>query len=147
VQCEFADLSAGNAARLDGLDGPATVDDEADAGNEGRIGGQQKPDGGQTVLHRMPSGRAARPGPAEGYHRGFADLVGAQRGAEVTQPGFGSRDADGRQRMIHELRSPAERLDRIIVVSHQEDFTDRTLFPAECVLRKEGTRTTVEKVS
>lgn len=147
MQCEFADLSTGNAARLDGLDGPAAVDDEVDAGDEGRVGGQQEPDGAQTVLQRMPSGRAAAPGPAEGYHRGFAHLVGAQRGVEVTQPGFGSLDADGRQRMIHELRSLAERLDRIIVVSHHEDFTDRTLFPAECVLRKEGTRTTVEKVS
>lgn len=65
----------------------------------------------------------------------------------IIDEGFGSLDAEGRQRMIHELRSLAEYLDRIIVVSHQEDFADRTLFPAEYVLRKEGTRTTVEKVS
>jgi DNA repair exonuclease SbcCD ATPase subunit len=65
----------------------------------------------------------------------------------IIDEGFGSLDADGRQRMIHELRSLAEHLDRIIVVSHQEDFADRTLFPAEYVLRKDGTRTTVEKVS
>jgi DNA repair exonuclease SbcCD ATPase subunit len=65
----------------------------------------------------------------------------------IIDEGFGSLDADGRQRMIHELRALAEHLDRIIVVSHQEDFADRTLFPAEYVLRKDGTRTTVEKVS
>ena len=65
----------------------------------------------------------------------------------IIDEGFGSLDADGRQRMIHELRSLAEHLDRLIVVSHQEDFADRTLFPAEYVLRKDGTRTTVEKVS
>jgi DNA repair exonuclease SbcCD ATPase subunit len=64
----------------------------------------------------------------------------------IIDEGFGSLDADGRQRMIHELRALAEHLDRIIVVSHQEDFADRTLFPAEFVLRKDGTRTTVEKV-
>jgi exonuclease SbcC len=65
----------------------------------------------------------------------------------IIDEGFGSLDADGRQRMIHELRSLAEHLDRIIVVSHQEDFADRTLFPAEYILRKDGTRTMVEKVS
>ena len=64
----------------------------------------------------------------------------------IIDEGFGSLDADGRQRMIHELRTLAEHLDRVIVVSHQEDFSDRTLFPAEYVLRKDGTRTTVEKV-
>jgi len=48
--------------------------------------------------------------------------------------------------MINELRALAEHLDRIIVVSHQEGFADRTLFPTEYVLRKDGTRTMVEKV-
>jgi exonuclease SbcC len=64
----------------------------------------------------------------------------------IIDEGFGSLDADGRQRMIHELRILAEHLDRVIVVSHQEDFADRTLFPAEFVLRKDGTRTTVARV-
>jgi exonuclease SbcC len=64
----------------------------------------------------------------------------------IIDEGFGSLDTDGRQRMIHELRTLAEHLDRIIVVSHQEDFADRTLFPAEYVLRKDGTRTTVARV-
>jgi DNA repair protein SbcC/Rad50 len=64
----------------------------------------------------------------------------------IIDEGFGSLDADGRQRMIDELRALAEHLDRIIVVSHQEDFEDRTLFPTGFVLRKSGTRTTVERV-
>lgn len=64
----------------------------------------------------------------------------------IIDEGFGSLDADGRQRMIEELRALSEHLDRIIVVSHQDDFTDRTLFPSGFVLRKEGTRTTVERV-
>jgi exonuclease SbcC len=64
----------------------------------------------------------------------------------IIDEGFGSLDADGRQRMIEELRALAEHLDRIIVVSHQEDFMDRTLFPTGFVLRKEGTETVVERV-
>jgi DNA repair exonuclease SbcCD ATPase subunit len=64
----------------------------------------------------------------------------------IIDEGFGSLDVDGRQRMIEELRALAEHLDRIIVVSHQEDFTDRTLFPTGFVLRKEGTQTVVERV-
>ncbi len=64
----------------------------------------------------------------------------------IIDEGFGSLDAEGRQRMIDELRALSEHLDRIIIVSHQEDFEDRTLFPNGFVLRKEGTRTTVERV-
>lgn len=64
----------------------------------------------------------------------------------IIDEGFGSLDADGRQRMIEELRALSDHLDRIIVVSHQEDFSDRTLFPNGFVLRKDGTRTVVERV-
>jgi DNA repair exonuclease SbcCD ATPase subunit len=64
----------------------------------------------------------------------------------VIDEGFGSLDSEGRQRMIEELRALSEHLDRIIVVSHQDDFTDRTLFPHGFLLTKEGTRTLVERV-
>jgi len=64
----------------------------------------------------------------------------------IIDEGFGSLDVDGRHRMIEELRALAEHLDRVIVVSHQDDFTDRTLFPTGFVLRKEGTQTMVERV-
>lgn len=64
----------------------------------------------------------------------------------IIDEGFGSLDADGRQRMIEELRALSEHLERIIVVSHQEDFSDRTLFPNGFLLRKDGTKTVVERV-
>jgi DNA repair exonuclease SbcCD ATPase subunit len=66
--------------------------------------------------------------------------------ALIVDEGFGSLDTDGRQRMIHELRTLAEHLDRIIVVSHHEDFSDRTLFPNGYLLRKSGARTLVDRV-
>ena len=43
-------------------------------------------------------------------------------------------------------RALAEHLDRIIVVSHHEDFSDRTLFPNGYLLRKSGARTLVDRV-
>jgi DNA repair protein SbcC/Rad50 len=66
--------------------------------------------------------------------------------ALIIDEGFGSLDTDGRQRMIHELRALAEHLDRIIVVSHHEDFANQTLFPNGYLLRKHGTRTIVDRV-
>jgi exonuclease SbcC len=66
--------------------------------------------------------------------------------ALIIDEGFGSLDTDGRQRIIHELRALAEHLDRIIVVSHHEDFANQTLFPNGYLLRKHGTRTIVERV-
>jgi exonuclease SbcC len=66
--------------------------------------------------------------------------------ALIIDEGFGSLDTEGRQRMIHELRTLAEHLDRIIVVSHHEDFADRTLFPNGYLLRKQEARTIVDRV-
>jgi exonuclease SbcC len=66
--------------------------------------------------------------------------------ALIIDEGFGSLDTEGRQRMIHELRTLAEQLDRIIVVSHHEDFADRTLFPNGYLLQKRGARTIVDRV-
>jgi exonuclease SbcC len=63
----------------------------------------------------------------------------------IIDEGFGSLDAQGRQEMIEELRNLSQLMDRIIVVSHQEDFQDRTLFPTGFILRKEGQRSTVER--
>jgi exonuclease SbcC len=63
----------------------------------------------------------------------------------IIDEGFGSLDETGRQGMIEELHTLAGMLDRIIVVSHQPDFSDRTLFPAGFLLRKEGRRTVVER--
>ncbi len=63
----------------------------------------------------------------------------------IIDEGFGSLDAQGRQEMVEELRNLSQFMDRIIVVSHQEDFQDRTLFPTGFILRKEGQRSTVER--
>jgi exonuclease SbcC len=63
----------------------------------------------------------------------------------IIDEGFGSLDLQGRQEIIDELRNLSQLMDRIIVVSHQEDFQDRTLFPTGYVLRKVGQRTEVER--
>ncbi len=63
----------------------------------------------------------------------------------IIDEGFGSLDAQGRQEMIEELRNLSQLMDRIIVVSHQEDFQDRTLFPTGFILRKEGQRSVVDR--
>jgi DNA repair exonuclease SbcCD ATPase subunit len=63
----------------------------------------------------------------------------------IIDEGFGSLDSQGRQEMIDELRNLSNLMDRVIVVSHQEDFQDRTLFPTGYLLRKDGQRTTVER--
>jgi hypothetical protein len=49
----------------------------------------------------------------------------------------------GRHQIIEQLRAVASVMDRVIVVSHHEDFHNRRLFPAGDVLRKDGRRTTV----
>lgn len=63
----------------------------------------------------------------------------------IIDEGFGSLDSQGRQEMIDELRNLSQFIDRIIIVSHQEDFQDRTLFPTGYVLQKTEQSTRVEK--
>jgi DNA repair exonuclease SbcCD ATPase subunit len=63
----------------------------------------------------------------------------------IIDEGFGSLDDQGRQEMVDELRALSEVLDRVIVVSHQDDFQDRTLFPTGYVLRKINQRTEVQR--
>lgn len=63
----------------------------------------------------------------------------------IIDEGFGSLDSQGRQEMVDELRVLAEHLDRLIVISHQEDFQDRTLFPTGFVLSKHNGQTIVER--
>jgi DNA repair exonuclease SbcCD ATPase subunit len=63
--------------------------------------------------------------------------------ALIIDEGFGSLDDQGRQEMVDELHALSQVLDRVIVVSHQDDFQDRTLFPTGYVLRKVNQRTEV----
>ena len=65
--------------------------------------------------------------------------------ALIIDEGFGSLDSRGRQEMIDELQNLSQVMERVIVVSHQEDFQDRTLFPTGYVLHKVGQRTAVER--
>jgi exonuclease SbcC len=80
---------------------------------------------------------------------GIGQYVAGSQGSAIRSliidEGFGSLDAQGRQEMIEELRNLSQLMDRIIVVSHQEDFQDRTLFPTGFILRKEGQRSIVER--
>jgi DNA repair protein SbcC/Rad50 len=65
--------------------------------------------------------------------------------AMIIDEGFGSLDTRGRQEIVDELRTLAAHLDRLIVISHQEDFQDRALFPTGYVLSKNNGQTVVER--
>jgi DNA repair exonuclease SbcCD ATPase subunit len=72
-------------------------------------------------------------------------------GAEATRAliideGFGSLDDLGRQGMFDELHTLANQLDRVIVVSHQADFSDTTYFPNGYMLEKVGRHTRVPRL-
>jgi DNA repair protein SbcC/Rad50 len=76
---------------------------------------------------------------------GIGRYAGGSLRSLIIDEGFGSLDQQGRQQVIDQLREIASVMDRVIVVSHQEDFQDRRLFPAGYVLRKEGQRTSVSR--
>jgi DNA repair exonuclease SbcCD ATPase subunit len=62
----------------------------------------------------------------------------------IIDEGFGSLDKDGLRATADELNKLKRDLKRIILVSHQEDFTES--FPVRYVLRKGEQGTTAEKV-
>lgn len=64
----------------------------------------------------------------------------------VVDEGFGSLDEAGRRAMIAELHVVAPLMDRVIVVSHHEDFTSRELFPSGFLISKVGKTTAVARV-
>jgi exonuclease SbcC len=63
----------------------------------------------------------------------------------IIDEGFGSLDTTGLQEMIDELRNLSQVMERVIVVSHQAEFQDRTVFPTGYVLTKAGRRARVER--
>lgn len=65
--------------------------------------------------------------------------------ALIIDEGFGSLDETGRDRMIQELRTLATYLRRVIVVSHQRAFMDRTMFPHGYVLTRRDGATEITK--
>lgn len=80
---------------------------------------------------------------------GIGQYAGGMRGAPralIVDEGFGSLDVRGRQEMIQELHSLAQYLERVIVVSHHDDFRDRLLFPSRYVISRDGDATLVERL-
>lgn len=78
---------------------------------------------------------------------GIGQYAGGVAGLDslIIDEGFGSLDQQGREQMIEQLREVAGVMQKVIVVSHQEDFQDRRLFPAGYVLHKEGRKTVVSR--
>jgi DNA repair exonuclease SbcCD ATPase subunit len=78
---------------------------------------------------------------------GIGQYAGGAAGLDslIIDEGFGSLDQQGREQMIDQLREVAQVMEKVIVVSHQEDFQDRRLFPAGYVLRKAGRKTVVSR--
>lgn len=63
----------------------------------------------------------------------------------IIDEGFGSLDTTGLQEMIDELQNLSRVMERVIVVSHQPEFQDRTVFPTGYVLTRAGRRAHVER--
>jgi exonuclease SbcC len=63
----------------------------------------------------------------------------------IVDEGFGSLDEVGRDEMIDELQRLAGLLKRVIVVSHQGEFHDRTRFPHGYRLRRSNGATEIER--
>ncbi|MFL5817829.1 MAG: AAA family ATPase [Conexibacter sp.] len=63
----------------------------------------------------------------------------------IIDEGFGGLDETGRDEMIDELQRLAQRLERVIVVSHQAEFHDRARFPHGYRLRRSAGATEVER--
>ena len=56
----------------------------------------------------------------------------------VIDEGFGSLDRDGQRQMVDELRQLAQHMDKVIVVSHLDAFTDRDNFPDQILVETSG---------
>jgi DNA repair exonuclease SbcCD ATPase subunit len=70
---------------------------------------------------------------------------GVPVGSLIIDEGFGGLDAEGRAEMIAALHTLAEHMKRVIVVSHHEEFQDRTTFPSGYLIEKIGHRTTARR--
>ncbi|MGE0540766.1 MAG: AAA family ATPase [Dehalococcoidia bacterium] len=65
----------------------------------------------------------------------------------VIDEGFGSLDQQGQHLIIEELKNLAEHMDRVIVVSHLDAFSDRVHFPDQIRVIREGDRSRIERAS
>lgn len=65
----------------------------------------------------------------------------------VIDEGFGSLDLEGQRLIIEELKALAEHMDRVIVVSHLEAFTNRDHFPDQVRVIPSAAGSRIERVS
>ncbi len=65
----------------------------------------------------------------------------------VIDEGFGSLDAAGQQQMVDELRQLATHMDKVIVVSHLDAFTNRDNFPDQILVETCGNGSRIRVVS
>lgn len=71
--------------------------------------------------------------------------LGGSMPSQIIDEGFGSLDDTGRVEMLDAIRDMSAHFERIIVVSHTENFRDPSLFPARYELSKEGRRICISK--
>ena len=64
----------------------------------------------------------------------------------VIDEGFASLDQAGQQLMVEELQQLATHMDKVIVVSHLEAFTDRNNFPDRIMIETDGTGSHIRKM-
>ena len=65
----------------------------------------------------------------------------------VIDEGFGSLDAGGQQQMVDELRQLATYMDKVIVVSHLDAFTNRDNFPDQILVETCGDGSRIHTLS
>jgi len=63
----------------------------------------------------------------------------------VIDEGFGSLDASGQTLMVEELKNLSMHMDKVIVVSHLEAFADRSNFPDQILVTREGEGSRIER--
>lgn len=76
--------------------------------------------------------------------RVLAGRAGARLQTLVVDEGFGSQDAEGRQRLIEAINMVSPDFEKILVITHLEDLKDA--FPSRIEVRKESGTSVVEVV-
>jgi len=76
--------------------------------------------------------------------RVLAGRAGARLQTLVVDEGFGSQDAEGRQRLIEAINMVSRDFEKILVITHLEDLKDA--FPSRIEVRKESGTSLVEVI-
>jgi DNA repair protein SbcC/Rad50 len=64
----------------------------------------------------------------------------------VIDEGFGSLDREGQRQMVDELKNLATHMEKVIVVSHLDVFTDRDNFPDQLLVETDGSASRIRRV-